>query len=175
MKTIFKAALAATTLGFAACGADPSVMDGYKAPATQSPTTQSQSGHDVQISSAYIKPPFGGRTTAAGFFTVQNKGGDARLVSASSPISDTVEIHTHLEEDGVMKMRRVDGVDLPAGATIEFKPGGYHIMMFNTVLADDQTEAPVTLTYADGTVVTLLMDIGDGPSDDMKAMDHSGH
>lgn len=175
MKTILKAALAATALSFAACGADPSVMDDYKAPAAQSAPMSQATGHNVQISSAYIKPPFAGRTTAAGFFTVQNKGGDARLVSASSPISEIVEIHTHLEEDGVMKMRRIEGVDLPAGETVEFKPGGYHIMMFNTVLADDQTEAPVTLTYADGTVVTLLMDIGDGPSGDTKAMDHSGH
>lgn len=159
MSRLIKAAFIAAALILTACGADPSVMEDYK------PSALPKVGHDVQISRAYIKPPFTGRTTSAAFFLAENKGADATLVAASSPIAEVVEIHTHLEEDGIMKMRRVEGVDMPSGETVEFRPGSYHIMMFNTVLSDDQTEVPVTLSYADGTEVTIMMEIGDGPED----------
>lgn len=132
----------------------------------------------VEVSNAFIKPPFTGRTTAAGFMTLDNKGADTRLVSASSPISQRVEIHTHLEEDGVMKMRRVEGIDLSKGQSVELKPGGYHLMMFETVIPEGDTDAPVTLTYADGTLVTMIVPFGDAAPDmDHSDMDHSkmGH
>ena len=167
MKMIFKAALVSTALLTCACGADPSVMDGYK-------STSPQKGHNVEVSSAVINPPFTGRTTSAGFMTLQNKGKGTRLISASSPISPRVEIHTHLKEDGIMKMRRVDGIDIAAGETITLKPGGYHLMMFDTVLADDMVDAPLTLTYSDGTEMTMIVPIdGRGEEMDHSKMDHS--
>ena len=128
----------------------------------------------VEVSSAFIKPPFTGRTTSAAFMRLENKGANTRLVSASSPISPRVEIHTHLHEDGVMKMRRVDGIEISAGETVELKPGGYHLMMFDTVIPDGAADAPLTLTYADGTEVTMIVPFGDGPSDGGE-MDHSAH
>ena len=166
MKMILKAVLIGSALGLCACGADPSVMDDYK-------STSSQKDHKVEVSSAVINPPFNGRTTSAGFMTLQNKGANTRLVSASSPISPRVEIHTHLKEDGIMKMRRVEGIDIAAGETITLKPGSYHLMMFDTVLADDMVEAPLTLTYSDGTDVTMIVPI-EGRSEQMdhSKMDH---
>ena len=131
----------------------------------------------VEVSSAFIKPPFTGRTTAAGFMMLENKGADTKLVEARSPISPRVEIHTHLNEDGVMKMRRVDGIDLPKGASVELKPGSYHLMMFDTVVPEGESDTPLTLVYADGTEVTMVVPFGDGPQDamDHDKMDHSGH
>ena len=174
MKTMFNALITTTALSLMACGADPSVMDGYKSDAPKSPdVATAQLGHAVEVSGAIINPPFTGRTTSAGFMTLQNKGGDARLIAASSPISETVEIHTHLKEDGVMKMRRVDGIDIPSGQTVVLEPGGYHLMMFNTTLADDVVEAPLTLSYADGTEVTMIVPIdGRGKEMDHSKMDH---
>jgi len=113
----------------------------------------------LDITNAYIAPPFKGRDVAAGFFTVTNNGTDDRLVLATSPIAKSVEIHTHSEVDGVMAMRQVDGVDLPNGETVEFKPGSYHLMMFGVELADDVTEAPLTLTYESGEDMTLSVPI----------------
>ncbi|WP_371396311.1 copper chaperone PCu(A)C [Fretibacter rubidus] len=175
MKTTFKILLATAAVSLMACGADPSVMDGYKSDAPKSTEVAvTQSGHAVEVSGAVINPPFTGRTTSAGFMTLQNKGDDARLIAASSPISETVEIHTHLKEDGVMKMRRIDGIDIPSGQTVVLEPGGYHLMMFNTTLADDAVDAPVTLTYADGTEVTMIVPIdGRGEEMDHSQMDHS--
>ena len=132
----------------------------------------------VEVSGAFIKPPFTGRTTAAGFMVLDNKGPDTRLVSAATPISQRVEIHTHLEEDGVMKMRRVEGIDLPKGQSVELKPGGFHLMMFEAVIPEGETDAPLTLTYSDGTEVTLIVPLADeAPGSYGSGTDHSkmGH
>ena len=111
------------------------------------------------ITNAYVSPPTKRRDVATGFFTVTNNGDDDRLILASSPIAQSVEIHTHFTSDGVMAMRQVDGVDLPAGETIEFKPGSYHLMMFGVDLAENATDAFVTLTYASGYEMTLSVPI----------------
>ena len=52
-----------------------------------------------------------------------------RLVEAKSPVAKIVEIHEMKMVGDVMKMQAVPGVELPAGQTVELKPGGYHIMM----------------------------------------------
>ena len=175
MKTLFKCSLLPLIIITSGCGADPSIMEGNES-SNHNSSTYAQ-GQGVEISSAYIKPPFKGRTTSAAFFTVQNKGEDTRLISASTPIAERTEIHTHLEEDGIMKMRRVEGVDFPNGQTVEFKPGGYHLMMFNTTLEDGQTDAALTLTYENGKEVTLIVPIegGESSSGMKKPSDHSGH
>jgi copper(I)-binding protein len=81
-----------------------------------------------------------------------------RLVSAASPAAQTVEIHQMSMEDGVMKMRALPALDIPAGGSIEFKPGGYHFMLFGLKkpLAAGETIA-LTLKFQDaaGTVQTL--------------------
>lgn len=56
---------------------------------------------------------------------------DARLVSAQSPVAGKVEIHEMLVDKDVMKMRPVAAVELPAGKTVELKPGGHHIMLLD--------------------------------------------
>lgn len=125
----------------------------------------------IEISSAYVQPPFPGRDVAAGFFEITNHGPKDRLLSVSSPISQKVEIHTHLKEDGVMKMRKVDGVELPAGETLTFKPGSYHIMMFEAALPEGQEDVALTLTYENADAVTIIVPLG-APDD---SEDHSGH
>lgn len=163
-----KSLLICAAFALSACGAgtDHSEMNHNKAAAK---TLQS-----VEISNARIVPPFQGRTTAASFFTLENIGGDTQLIAASSPISKSVEIHTHLREGGVMKMRRIEAVDLPAGRSVEFKPGGYHLMMFKTKLPMDMTEAPLTLRYANGETVTIIVPIEGRDDEDAIGSSHNG-
>jgi copper(I)-binding protein len=56
---------------------------------------------------------------------------DARLIEARSPVAGMVEVHETREENGMMKMRAVKSVALPAGKAVAFKPGGYHFMMMD--------------------------------------------
>jgi len=70
----------------------------------------------------------------------------ARLVGASSPLAGVVEIHEMALVDNVMRMRAVDALDLPAGRTVELKPGGYHVMLMDLKRALREGETvPVTL------------------------------
>ena len=119
-----------------------------------------QSAEGIVISSARVLPPFPGRDTSAGYFEIVNHGSQAdKLIAASSPVSEVIEIHNHIEEDGVMKMRRVDGIDLPPGEKVIFKPGSYHLMMFKTNLPEGETSIPLTLNYQNADPVTLIFDI----------------
>src|SRR5690606_35945517 len=94
----------------------------------------------------------GAATVGAGFLTLVNRGGeDDRLTGARTPIAERVEIHTHRVEDGVMRMRPVEGgVALPAGGTVTFEPGGLHLMMIGLdrkLVAGESV--PLTLDFAE--------------------------
>ena len=67
----------------------------------------------------------------AAWFRVENSGGKPdRIVSARTDIAEAVEIHTHEMKGGMMKMRRVESVEVPAGGGVRFKPHGLHLMLF---------------------------------------------
>ena len=66
----------------------------------------------------------------AGFMLLHNPGeSDVALVDATSPGFGHVEIHTMVMDDGVMRMRRLDELVIPAGETVELRPGGLHLML----------------------------------------------
>ncbi len=68
--------------------------------------------------------------SASGAFMQVRSADKARLVAASSPLAASVQLHK-MEMDGhMMKMREVDGIDLPAGETVSLASGGYHVMLF---------------------------------------------
>ncbi|MDG1311459.1 MAG: copper chaperone PCu(A)C [Porticoccaceae bacterium] len=94
------------------------------------PLAQSSS---LQASDAYIRTMPPGLTTTAGFLSITNSGSTpCLLLSAESQLSDRLEFHEHLHSDGMMRMRPVTGgINVPAGETVVFKPGGLHIMLFN--------------------------------------------
>jgi copper(I)-binding protein len=68
---------------------------------------------------------------ATGAFMQITSAQDARLVDASSPLAGVVEVHEMTMEKDVMRMRAVKGLDLPAGKSVELKPGGYHVMLMD--------------------------------------------
>lgn len=71
-------------------------------------------------------------TMSAAFFTLKNVGNeDDYLVGVESTVSETAEIHTTVMEDGMMKMRPLKEVKVPAGGSVEFKPMGNHVMLIN--------------------------------------------
>lgn len=65
------------------------------------------------------------------YLTLKNTGREVvRLVSASSPVAEAVETHHHIHQNGMMKMEKVDSLEIPAGKEVQLKPMGYHLMMF---------------------------------------------
>ncbi|MDO5288861.1 MAG: copper chaperone PCu(A)C [Pseudomonadota bacterium] len=91
------------------------------------------------------------RQQATGAFMQLSSAHNARLVAAQSPVAGVVEIHEMAMEGDVMKMRALaDGLPLPAGQTVQLKPGGYHIMLMSlkTQIQPGQT-VPLTLVVQD--------------------------
>ena len=106
-----------------------------------------QSG-SVQIKEAWARATPGGTQTGAAYVTFQSPTGD-RLTGASTPVAKMAELHSMTMDNGVMKMRQVDGIDLPAGQAVTLKPNGYHIMLMDLAqpLKEGQT-FPLTLSFA---------------------------
>ena len=83
----------------------------------------------VTVDKPWARATAPGAKVAAGYMLIKNQGAADRLVSASSPAAAArVELHVHIHEGGVMKMREVPGYDVPANGSFELKPGGAHLM-----------------------------------------------
>ncbi|WP_108882039.1 copper chaperone PCu(A)C [Anderseniella sp. Alg231-50] len=99
------------------------------------------------------------------FLSINNKGSADKLVAASSSLSQRVELHTHTMDNGVMKMRPVDVIEIPANSMTELKSGGYHIMMFDVKTKPEKgSPVPLTLTFenaGDVQINAIAGDVGD--------------
>jgi copper(I)-binding protein len=89
--------------------------------------------HDYKIGKITVGHPsarftVAGQTAGGGFLSIDNAGEADRLVGASAAVADRVELHAMRMEGDVMRMRRVDGIDVPANGHVEMGPGGYHLM-----------------------------------------------
>lgn len=86
----------------------------------------------VTVAHPWARATPGGATVGVAFMEVKTADGvQDRLISAASPVAGRVEIHTHIMEGDVMKMRPVAGIDVASGQSHVLKPGGDHIMLFD--------------------------------------------
>jgi copper(I)-binding protein len=98
------------------------------------------------------------------FMVIENTSSRAeRLVKASvsADVAESVEIHeTTIDENSVMRMRPVEGIDVPANGSVELKPGGYHIMLLNVKKElKPGDKLPLTLTFTSGQTVTVEAEV----------------
>ena len=102
---------------------------------------QHKSANQLAVDNAYIRAVVPGQNTTAAFFTITNRGEvDCVLLSAESPMAERIEFHRHQHGQNMVKMRPVDRVEVPAGKTVSFKPGGLHLMLFGVTFNDDEVE-----------------------------------
>ncbi len=86
----------------------------------------------ITIEQPWVRATAPGAKVAGGYLLIRNAGAGAdRLLSVSSPAAARVELHVHLNDNGVMKMREVRGYDVPAKGAFELKPGGAHLMFMD--------------------------------------------
>ena len=84
----------------------------------------------VQVKDAWVRPALPGQNATGAFMALSTADG-ARLLGISSPAAGVAEIHEMVMDGNVMRMRPVPVLDLPAGKTVELKPGGYHVMLMD--------------------------------------------
>jgi hypothetical protein len=102
----------------------------------------------IEIKDAWARATPGGAQTAAAYVTIEAPDGD-RLTGASTPAAQQAEFHSMTMEGSIMKMRQVDGIDLPAGQPVALKPGGYHIMLTGLAKPLEVGQSfPLTLDFA---------------------------
>jgi copper(I)-binding protein len=83
----------------------------------------------VQVSNAWVRATVPGQPVAGAYMDLRADRA-AKLVRVTSPVAKRGEIHEMKDDGGMMTMRAVDSVELPAGATVSLAPGGLHVMLF---------------------------------------------
>jgi copper(I)-binding protein len=83
------------------------------------------------ISGAWVRATPPGAKTGAAYLTISTDGTADTLLAATSPAARTVELHTHVSDNGLSRMQRLDAVPLPAGESVHFEPGGLHLMLID--------------------------------------------
>lgn len=107
----------------------------------------SATAESVLVNDPYVREPVPGRSMSAAFMTLINTSDELqRLVSVSAPWASSIEIHTHLHEDGVMKMRQIESLEVPAGESVTLEPGGLHLMLFG-LKTPLKSELPMTFCF----------------------------
>jgi copper(I)-binding protein len=84
----------------------------------------------VTIEKPWLRATVPGQTVAGAYMTLKSVK-PAALIAVRTPLTRDAELHEMTMENGVMKMRPVSRLDLPAGKAVELKPGGYHLMLMN--------------------------------------------
>lgn len=142
---------------------------------------------DLTIVSPWSRATAPRARAGAAFMTITNSGSvDDRLIAAASPVSGITELHTHTMVDGIMRMREVSAIELPAGGEAALQPGGLHVMFMGleqTLVAGEMFPLKLTFENAGSVDVTVVVGpigaMGPGahggghPSGHHGGMDHS--
>ena len=133
--------------------------------------------HEVEVKDAWARATPGKAVNGAAFLTIENESPHAeKLIKATADVADRVELHTHLMENGVMKMRQVKDIPIPEYGTTALKPGSYHIMLLGLKAPlKEGTTFPLTLTFESAGTKTVTVTVkGVGAMNaGMGGMDHS--
>lgn len=104
----------------------------------------------LTIREARVRGLIPGRDMTAAYFTAENHGGQpVVLVGASSGGARAVEMHVTVRDGEMTRMRRLSEVEIPAGGTVRFEPGGRHLMLFGVTQLDGGMD--IDLERRDGT------------------------
>jgi periplasmic copper chaperone A len=117
---------------------------------------------DVQlpkVEGAWVRSSVSGQQGTGAFMKLTAKV-PMQLVGVSTPVAGSAEVHQMKMEGDLMTMRPVSRLDLPAGRTVEFKPGGYHLMLMDLKSPLKQGDKlPVTLEFEKAGKVKLAFDV----------------
>jgi copper(I)-binding protein len=133
----------------------------------------------VTVKDAWVRATVAQQKATGAFMQLQSAQ-DAKLISAQSPVAGLVEVHEMSMDGGVMKMRAVPSLALPAGKAVDLKPGGYHVMLMDLKgQVKDGDTVPVTLVVEGKDGKRQNIEIKVSARKSMPAMnagsDHSAH
>jgi copper(I)-binding protein len=109
----------------------------------------SPASREVEVTGGEFRPPLGVSPVGAAYLTLRSPIDD-RITAVSSPMARAVEMHASVDQGGVMRMERLESLDLPAGEPVEFAPGGLHFMIFDPEPVPSGAEFPITIVLESG-------------------------
>jgi len=136
------------------------------------PAAAHEHGHGpIKIDHPFARATAPTAKNGAAFMKLMNNGATDRLVSAAADVSEVVELHTHIKEGDIMRIRKVDAIEVVGGGMTELKPGGLHVMLIGLKAPlVEGARFPLTLTFEKAGTVTVEVEVkGAG------AGGHGGH
>ncbi|MCL4244262.1 MAG: copper chaperone PCu(A)C [Candidatus Dadabacteria bacterium] len=130
----------------------------------------------ITVTDAWVREVPPASTITAAYMKIGNNGGeDDKLTGASSTAAETVEIHlSSVDDKGVAKMEKVDGVKVPADGAAELKPGSYHIMLIGLKEPlTDKENVEIVLDFENAGKITVNAPVKG--MDKQSQGDHSHH
>ena len=120
-------------------------------------------GADVKIEGAYARASIPNMPNSAAFFVIKNNSDkDIAITSANSDIAEKNELHTHIKENKMMKMIKIEKLVVPAKSSLELKSGGDHVMLIGLkkeLKAGD--EISLELSFSDGDKKSIKVPVKD--------------
>jgi copper(I)-binding protein len=116
---------------------------------------------DISISKAASRAAIAGGNGAA-YAEIANAGDTPdRLIGVKGDIANAIEIHEMSMDGGVMQMRKIDGLDIPAHGSAELKPGGYHVMLIGLTRALNAGDTiSLTFVFEHAGEITVAVPVG---------------
>jgi periplasmic copper chaperone A len=115
----------------------------------------------IVVKDAWIQEGPPSQKITAAFMLIENHSSEEiALLSAGTDVARVVELHKMELEDGMMSMRQVDSINIPAGGMVELKPGGYHLMVIglNKALKEGE-DVKVTLRFSNNIRKTITVPV----------------
>jgi len=112
---------------------------------------------EVAVSGAWVRATAPAQDSAAMQLSITSQK-EAQLVAVSSPVAGAVEMHGMTHENGVMKMRAIESLTLPAGKAVKLGASGSHVMLTGLkqpLKAGDSVPFTLTVQFADKRKVTV--------------------
>ena len=120
-------------------------------------------GADIEIEGAYARASIPNVPNSAAFFVIKNNSDkDIAITSANSDIAEKNELHTHIKENKMMKMMKIEKLVVPAKSSLELKSGGDHVMLIGLkkeLKAGD--EISLELSFSDGDKKSIKVPVKD--------------
>lgn len=120
-------------------------------------------GADVEIEGAYARASIPNVPNSAAFFVIKNNSDkDIAITSANSDIAQKNELHTHIKENKMMKMMKIEKLVVPAKSSLELKSGSDHVMLMGLkkeLKAGD--EISLELSFSDGDKKSIKVPVKD--------------
>ncbi|UOO80951.1 copper chaperone PCu(A)C [Uruburuella testudinis] len=141
-------------------------------------TCQAAFAAGIDVDDAWARTTVQGMNMGGVFMALENDGKtDDVLLGGSTPVAERVEIHTHINDNGVMRMREVEGgLPLPKGREVVLKPGSYHIMLMGlkAPLQEGQ-KFPLTLKFKNAKAQTVTVETKTPAQSQAPAHHHHQH